>query len=262
MGSPVTKQKVTSQDKQPATAMVLAAGMGSRMRQLTDTLPKPLIALSGRPLIDHVLDRLAAAGITRAVVNVHYLADKIEAHLEGRASPQIVISDERGVLLDTGGGIMKAMPTLGPKPFIIHNSDSVWIEGFGANLDRLISTFDSDRMDCLMLLAPSATSLGYDGPGDFTMDAVGLLTRQSGQRIAPFVFAGASIAHPRLFDNAPQGRFSLNTLWDRAIEKGRLYGIRLDGLWMHVGTPEALAEAEKAIAESRATIAEPHGQRQ
>ena len=227
--------------------MVLAAGLGQRMKPLTDTIPKPLVPLAGKPLIDHVLDRLSAAGVTRAVVNVHYLADKLEAHLKPRRKPEIKISDERGVLLDTGGGVTRALPLLGNKPFIIHNSDSVWIDGLGFNLDRLIAAFDANTMDSLMLLAPAATSIGYDGPGDFNMDGDGRLTRQTGARLAPFVFAGVSIAHPRLFADAPRGKYSLNTLWNRAIDQGRLFGIRLDGVWMHVGTLEAVGEAEAAL---------------
>jgi MurNAc alpha-1-phosphate uridylyltransferase len=227
------------------TAMVLAAGFGTRMRPLTDAVPKPLVRLRGRALIDHVLDRLVAAGIGQAVVNVHHHADKLEAHLAGRKKPAIAISDERATLLDTGGGVVKALPMLGPGPFLVHNSDSVWIEGVGSNLARLMRAWDGERMDSLMLLAIGATSLGYDGHGDFVMEADGLLARRAEQRQAPFVFTGVSIAHPRLFQDAPQGRFSLNMLWDRAIDRGRLYGLRLDGLWMHVGTPEALAEAER-----------------
>lgn len=231
------------------TAFVLAAGLGSRMRPLTDTLPKPLVPLAGKPLIDHVLDRLAAVGIMRAIVNVHHYADKLEAHLKSRALPQITISDERGVLLDTGGGVARALPLLGNGPFLIHNSDSVWIEGIGSNLARLMAAWDAGTMDSLMLLAPAASSLGYEGLGDFSMREDCRLMRQSGAKVTPFVFAGASIAHPRLFESAPQGRFSLNTLWDRAILRGRLYGVRLDGLWMHVGDPKALAEAEAKLAD-------------
>jgi MurNAc alpha-1-phosphate uridylyltransferase len=236
--------------KRPATAFVLAAGKGERMRPLTSARPKPLIPVAGEPLIDHVLDRLANARVDRAIVNVHYLADQIEEHLAGRESPKISISDERDELLDTGGGVVRALRKLGPDPFLIHNSDSIWIEGMGSNLDRLIRAWDDTRMDSLMLLAPVATSIGYDGPGDFQMDPAGRLTRQSGARLAPFVFTGVSIAHPRLFEGAPKGPFSLNRVWNRAIEAGRLHGLRLEGIWMHVGTPDAIDEAEKAISES------------
>jgi MurNAc alpha-1-phosphate uridylyltransferase len=229
------------------TAMILGAGLGTRMRPLTDLVPKPLVRLGGRALVDHALDRLEAAGITRIVVNVHYLADQLEAHLKGRASPKILISDERGKLLDTGGGVVNALPLIGDKPFVIHNSDTAWIEGLGGALSRLIAAFDPDRMDSLMMVALAATSIGYDGHGDFDMSADGLLTRRQERKEAPFVFTGVSIAHPRLFQDAPKGAFSLNKLWDRAIRERRLYGVRLDGVWMHVGTPEALAEAEQRL---------------
>lgn len=231
----------------PKTGMVLAAGLGKRMRPLTDEIPKPMVRLKGRPLIDHVLDRLSAAGVARAVVNVHYRADVLEAHLRGRKAPEIVISDERGLLLDTGGGIMHARDKLGSEPFLIHNSDSVWVEGVGANLERLFAAWDPDAMDSLMLLASATGSLGYEGTGDFVMDKDGRLSRRGERQMAPFVFTGVSIAHPRMFENAPEGAFSLNKVWDNAIESGRLYGVRLDGLWMHVGTPEALTEAERWI---------------
>jgi N-acetyl-alpha-D-muramate 1-phosphate uridylyltransferase len=229
------------------TAMILGAGLGTRMRPLTDMVPKPLVRLGGRALIDHALDRLEEAGITRVVVNVHYLADQLEAHLKGRKSPQILISDERGKLLDTGGGVVNALPLIGDRPFLIHNADTAWIEGIGGSLSRLIAAWDGERMDGLMLLALAATSIGYDGHGDFNMDSSGILTRRSERQEAPFVFAGVSIAHPRMFKGAPKGAFSLNKVWDRAIAARRLYGSRLDGVWMHVGTPDALAEAEQRL---------------
>ena len=237
----------------PTSAFVLAAGKGERMRPLTAKIPKPLVQLGGKPLIDHVLDRLQAAGIRKAVVNIHYLGDKLEHHLARRSAPRIVISDERGALLDTGGGARKAMPEFGESAFIIHNSDSVWIEGLGSNLERLLDAWDEKTMDSLMLVAPLAASIGYDGSGDFVMDSLGRLTRQSGARMAPFVFAGVSIAHPRLFSGSPEGAFSLNKLWDKAIDRGRLYGLRLEGIWMHVGTPQALAEAEAALTQPLTT---------
>lgn len=229
------------------TAMILGAGLGTRMRPLTDLVPKPLVRLNGKALIDHALDRLEAAGISRVVVNVHYLADKLEAHLRGRKSPQILISDERGRLLDTGGGVVNALPLIGDKPFIIHNADTAWIEGIGGSLSRMIAAWDGERMDSLMLLALSSSSVGYEGHGDFNMDSAGVLTRRTERRETPFVFAGVSIAHPRMFVDAPKGAFSLNKVWDRAIADKRLYGTRLDGVWMHVGTPEALAEAEERL---------------
>lgn len=230
------------------TAFVLAAGMGSRMRPLTDTQPKPLVALAGRALIDHVLDRLKDADISRAIVNVHYLADQIGAHIARREAPQIMVSDERNLLRDTGGGVKHALSQLGLAPFFIHNSDSVWIEHGRPVLDAMQSAWKPHVMDSLMLIAPSVASLGYDGRGDFMMDEMGRLSRPSKGEHAPYVFAGVSIAKPQMFDNAPDGPFSLNTLWDRSIAHGRLYGVILDGLWMHVGTPEALADAEQAIA--------------
>jgi N-acetyl-alpha-D-muramate 1-phosphate uridylyltransferase len=232
----------------PTTAFVLAAGLGTRMRPLTDTLPKPLVQLAGRAMIDHVLDRLAAAGIRKAVVNVHYLADKIEAHLKSRASPEILISDERENLLETGGGVVRALPLIGDTPFVIHNSDSVWIEGASSNILRLLDTWDPARMDSLMLLAPTATSLGYDGRGDFNIAADGCLTRRTASNVAPYVFAGVSVIHPCMFENEAERPFSLNRVWDRAIASGRLYGLVLNGQWMHVGTPQALADANRAIA--------------
>jgi len=218
------------------------------MRPLTDEKPKPLVRLRGRPLLDHVLDRLAAAGVARAVVNVHYKGEQIIDHLARREHPATLISDERDALLDTGGGVVRALPLLGDRPFVIHNSDSVWMEGIGSNLDRLLGAFNSDQMDSLMLLAPTATSLGYDGPGDFAMNQLGALRRRREREVVPFAFTGVSIAHPRLFADAPSGAFSLNRLWDRALANGRIFGLRLQGLWMHVGTPEALAEAELRLA--------------
>lgn len=231
----------------PDTAFVLAAGLGTRMRPLTDTVPKPMVRLKGRPLIDHVLDRLGAAGVARAVVNLHYLADVLEAYLETRTDrPAIQLSDERDALLDTGGGLMRALPMIGEVPFLIHNSDSVWLEGV-SNLARLFAAWDDARMDSLMLLARRETSLGYDGDGDFLMAEDGLLARLPKGTTSPYVFTGVSLAHARLMEGAPSGPFSLNRQWDAAIARGRLYGLLLDGTWMHVGTPEALADAERLI---------------
>lgn len=237
----------------PETAMVLAAGLGTRMRPLTDTFPKPLVPLAGRTLLDHVLDRIATAGIPKAVVNVHYLADKIEAHLAARTKPQITISDERDALLETGGGVVRALPLLGPGPFLIHNSDTVWIEKGVQNLRRLAAAWDAGRMDSLLLLARRDASLGYDGQGDFELHVDGHLTRRKEGTESAYVFAGVSIATRAMFDGAPQGRFSLNRLWDNAIARGRLKGLVLDGIWMHVGTPEALAEAEELIRREHGT---------
>jgi MurNAc alpha-1-phosphate uridylyltransferase len=234
----------------PRAAMVLAAGRGERMRPLTDTLPKPLVVVAGKPLLDHVLDRLAAAGVERAVVNVHYLADLIENHLAGRKAPRIVISDERAQLLDTGGGVVMALPALGRAPFFHINSDTIWIDSVKPNLERLAEVFDPATMDALLLLAPSTESIGDSGRGDFVMMPDRRLRRRGEREVAPFVYAGAAILRPELFDGAPKGPFSLTRLFDRAAEAGRLHGLRLDGLWMHVGTPEAIADAEAAIRAS------------
>jgi N-acetyl-alpha-D-muramate 1-phosphate uridylyltransferase len=239
----------------PRRAMVLAAGKGVRMRPLTDRLPKPLVAVAGRPLLDHVLDRLAEAGVETAVVNIHYLADLIERHLTerekaGRQAPAIVISDERGELLDTGGGVVKALPALGDGPFFHLNADTIWIDGVKPNLLRLAAAFDPERMDALLLLAATSGSVGYGGRGDFTMGPDGRLARRSEREVAPFVYAGVAVLRPELFSTTPSGAFSLNLLFDRAIEAGRLHGLRLEGVWMHVGTPEAITAAETAILAS------------
>ena len=231
------------------SAMVLAAGLGTRMRPLTDTLPKPLVKVAGQALIDHVLDRLAEAGVAKAVINVHHMADQIEAHLKGRTRPQIAISDERDLLLDTGGGVVKALPLLGTAPFFHMNSDTLWIEGVTPNLQRLAAQF-ADAMDILLLLASTTTSIGYEGRGDFVMAPDGRLARRAEREVAPFVYAGAAMMRPSLFADAPQGKFSLNRMFDRAIEAGRLHGLRLEGTWMHVGTVEAIKAAEAAISES------------
>jgi MurNAc alpha-1-phosphate uridylyltransferase len=231
------------------TAMILAAGLGERMRPLTLRIPKPLVPLAGRPLVDHVLDRLAEAGVETAIVNVDYLPEQLEAHLKARAGrqPAISISDERGVLLDTGGGAKRALPLLGPGPFFIHNADSVWSEGATPALARMLRLWDPAAMDCLLLLAPVTTSIGYHAKGDFSMTPDGRLARRKNRTPVPFAFAGVSLCDARLFKDAPDGAFSLNLLWDRALANGRLYGMRLDGRWMHVGTPEALAQAEASF---------------
>jgi MurNAc alpha-1-phosphate uridylyltransferase len=205
-----------------------------------------MVRLAGRPLIDHVLDRLAEAGVAEAIVNVHYLADQLEAHLHARAqAPAISISDERSALLDTGGGVKAALHRLGSQGFFVHNADSVWIEQSADNLARLAAAWNPESMDALLLLADTEGSLGYAGQGDFHLAADRRLRRRAGEEIAPFVFAGVSIAHPRLFADSPDGAFSLNALWDRAMARRRLFGQRLEGEWMHIGTPESLAEAER-----------------
>lgn len=236
----------------PQSAMVLAAGFGTRMRPLTDRMPKPLVPLAGQPLIDHVLDRIADAGIRRAVVNVHHFADMLEAHVRRRQRPSIVVSDERAVILETGGGVVEALPLLGSDPFLIHNSDAVWIEsGTGlSNLDRLCAAWDETRMDALLLVARVEHMLGYDGDGDFSISADGRLVRRAKGEKVPYVFTGVSIAHPRLLDGFTPERHSLNAPWDKALSAGRLFGLEAHGRWMHVGTPEAIAEAEACIAAS------------
>ena len=236
----------------PRSAMVLAAGLGERMRPLTARMPKPLVPVGGKPLIDHVLDRLADAGVERAVVNVHYLADQIERHLAGRTRPQIVISDEREKILGTGGGVVKALAALGREPFFHVNSDTLWIDGVKPNLQRLAEVFDPESMDALLLLAPAATSIGYSGRGDFAMTADGRLRRRPEREVVPFVYAGAALLRTELFDGAPSGDFPLTRMFDRAAEAGRLHGCRLEGIWMHVGTPDAIAKAEAAITASAA----------
>ncbi len=236
----------------PKTAMVLAAGLGVRMKPLTDTKPKPLIEVAGKTLLDHALDRLAAAGVETAVVNVHHFADALERHLKARKQPRIVISDERSALLDTGGGIGKALQWLEPQrlgsaPFLLMNSDSLWLEGTASNLKRLGRAFDAARMDALLLLAPSAGAIGYRGLGDYEMDAQGKLHRRGEQERAPLVYAGAAVLAPRLFAGAPAGAFSLTRLFDRAEAEGRLHGLALEGMWMHVGSPEAIGAAEEVM---------------
>ena len=227
--------------------MVLSAGLGTRMRPLTNKMPKPLVEVGGKALIDHVLDRLAEAGVERAVVNVHHFAEQIERHLASRTKPKIVISDERGLLLGTGGAVVKALPELGAAPFFLINSDTLWIDGVQPNLTRLAETFDPARMDALLLLAPSTGSIGYAGRGDFAFAPDGRLRRRAEREVAPFVYAGAAILTPTLFADSPQGEFPLTDLFDRAAVAGRLHGLRLEGLWMHVGTPDAIVSAERAI---------------
>ncbi len=232
----------------PNRAIVLAAGLGTRMRPHNGHVPKPLVQIGGKSLIDYSLDRLADAGVERVVVNVHHLADAVERHLASRKHPQIVISDERAELLGTGGGIAKALPQLGDAPFFLVNSDTVWLDGVKPNFARLADAFDPATMDALLLLAPTAESIGYGGRGDFAMLPDGRLRRRGEREVVPFVYAGAAILSPALFAGAPAGAFPLTPLFDRAGAKDRLFGLRLEGLWMHVGTPEAVAAAEAALA--------------
>ena len=236
----------------PQKAMVLAAGLGQRMRPLTDTMPKPMVSVAGRPLLDHVLDRLANAGVTEAVVNVHYLPDQIIAQTAGRAQTREIKYDERGQVHGTGGGGVKAKSQLGHEPFFHVNSDTMWIEGVRSNLGRLAEAFDSERMDILLLMAPTASSIGYSGRGDYSMLSDGTLRKRREHQVVPFVYAGAAIISPSIFDGAPEGEFSLVRMFDKANEQDRLFGLRLDGVWMHVGTPDAVAAAEEALLESAA----------
>ena len=238
----------------PDRAMIMAAGLGTRMRPLTDDRPKPLVMVAGRTLIDHALDRLVAAGVTLAVVNVHYKAEMVMAHLAGRHDIEIRYSEEKDALLGTGGGVVKALPYFEGKPFFIMNSDTVWVEGIGHALDRMIARWDPESMDALLLLAAMTTALGFEGPGDFNMDGDGRLSRVDEGRLSPFAYPGVQIAHPRLFDNAPAGGFSTNRMWDVAIAKGRLFGVRLDGVWIHVGTPDAVKQAEDFLAEQSLAV--------
>jgi MurNAc alpha-1-phosphate uridylyltransferase len=231
----------------PTKAMVLAAGLGLRMRPLTDRMPKPMVPVAGKPLLDHVLDKLADANIGEAVVNVHYLPDQIIDHVARRSRPRIIISDERNEVLGTGGAVVKALPLLGDAPFYHLNADTMWIDGVRPNLARMADAFDPARMDILLLMAPTATSIGYSGNGDYAMLTDGALRKRKEHQVVPFVYAGVAIMSPALFTDAPQGEFSLTKIFDRANERARLFGLRLDGVWMHVGTPDAVQAAEKAF---------------
>ena len=234
----------------PNRAIVLAAGLGTRMRPYNGHIPKPLVEIGGKSLIDYSLDRLADAGVESVVVNVHHLADILERHLAPRQRPHVVISDERGELLGTGGGIAKALPKLGDAPFFLVNSDTVWLDGVRPNFTRMAEAFDPQTMDVLLLLAATTSSIGYSGRGDFAMLPDGRLRRRRENEVVPFVYAGAAVLSPVLFTDAPKGAFSLTLLFDRAAETGRLFGLRLEGVWMHVGTPEAIAAAERALLAS------------
>ncbi|WP_255247236.1 nucleotidyltransferase family protein [Sphingopyxis sp. GW247-27LB] len=230
------------------SAMVMAAGLGKRMRPLTATRPKPLVRVAGKALIDHSLDRIAAAGVGHVVVNVHYLADALEAHLAAQKRPfSIAISDERGQLLETGGGMVKALPLLTGDPILIVNSDNIWTDGPEDSIRHLARHWDGARMDALLLLVRQASASGHGGKGDFHMDGAGRLTRRKAGRIAPFVYTGIQLISPRLLEGAPEGPFSTNILWDRAIAAGRLYGVSHMGQWFDVGTPASIAPTEAAL---------------
>ena len=225
--------------------MIMGAGLGMRMRPLTADRPKPLVTVGGKTLIDHSIDRLVAAGVTRIVVNLHYRAEMLRAHLARRKDAEIVFSDETDKLLDTGGGVVKALPLLGNAPFFVLNSDSIWVESAAAAVPAMIAAWDEARMDGLLLLADMHTAMGYEGTGDFVLMEAGRIGRARDHAGVPAcAYPGVQIVHPRLFEDAPQGAFSTNLMWDRAIAKGRLFGVPLDGVWIHVGTPEARDEAE------------------
>ena len=236
----------------PKTGMVLAAGLGKRMHPITQTLPKPLVRVQGRSMLDRALDSLEHAGVEKAVVNVHHHAEQIETHLQERPAPAIEISDERDRLLDSGGGVKNALSKLGKEPFYLLNGDSFWVEGFRPNLERMAESWNSDKMDILLLVANMASAVGFETKGDFQMDGNGRLKRRSELEVAPFAYAGAAIMRPEIFENTPEEPFSLNILFDRALEQERMFGLRLEGLWLHVGTPDAIREAEEAIAKSAA----------
>lgn len=229
----------------PGHAMILAAGLGLRMRPLTLTLPKPLISVAGRCMLDRVLDHLDQVGVAEKVVNAHWLGEAIHRHLAAR--PGIAISDE-AVLLETGGGVAKALPLLGDRAFYVCNADIVWQNGPEPALTRLAAAWDDQRMDALLLLQPTATAFGYEGSGDFLLDTDGRARRRPADRVSPLLFAGVQILHPRLLAGCAVEPFSLNRLYDRAAAAGRLYGLVHDGAWYHIGTPEALVEAEKVIS--------------
>lgn len=228
-------------------AMIMGAGHGTRMTPLTDDKPKPLVRFMGKPLIDHALARLSAAGVDEVVVNVHAHADLLEAHLKRVSTPKVVISDERYELLDTGGGVKKARALLGDDPIITFNSDSVWIEGRRPTLTRMMDAWHPEHMDALLMIASATNTIGEVRRGDFTMEPDGRLVRREEQSVAPFMFAGVQIVNPTLFDEGPAGAFSTNLIWDKAIERGRLFGLRMEATWMHVGTPGDLADAERFL---------------
>ena len=230
------------------TAMVLAAGLGKRMRPLTASQPKPLVRVAGKPLVDHALDRLAEAGVAKAVVNVHYLGDALEAHVKARAAPRVTISDEREQLLETGGGMVRAQGLL-PDPFFCINSDNIWLDGPRDAFHDLSQAWDAERMDALLMLVPHCGAHNFRGKCDFHMDTRGRVTRRRSGRIAPFIFTGIQLVSHRMLRDAPEGPFSTNVLWDRAIEEGRLFGVAFTGQWFEVGTPAAIAPTEAALKE-------------
>lgn len=232
----------------PTTAMVLAAGLGKRMRPLTATRPKPLVEVAGKPLLDHCLDRLRAAGVAKAVVNVHYLPDALEAHLERTKGIEVAISDERAQLLETGGGVVRALPLIEADPFLVVNSDNLWVDGPVDSLKLLAAGWDEAKMDALLLVVPLARAHCHKGSGDFHMSPDGRLRRRRPNGIAPYVYTGIQIVSKRLFEGElPAGPFSTNLLWDRAIAKRRLYGAVHEGLWFDIGAPANIRKAEAIL---------------
>ena len=232
------------------SAMIMAAGLGTRMRPLTDDRPKPLVTVGGRALIDHALDRLVDAGVGMAVINLHYKAQMLRDHLDRRRDIDIRYSLESDALLGTGGGVARALPQFGGEAFFVLNSDTIWMEHGAPVLPRMIKEWDTTRMDGLLLLADRATALGYDGRGDFVKNTAGHLGRVPSGATSPFAYPGVQIIHSRLFADSPKGEFSTNLMWDRAIATGRLYGTVLDGKWIHVGDPAARAEADALLAQA------------
>ena len=228
----------------PKKAMVLAAGLGRRLRPITSNLPKPLVKLANRTLLDHTLDHLVAAGVECAVVNIHYLADQIKSHLLSRNDLEIIISSEEENLLETGGGVKKALEHFGNEPFYVSNADVFWLNGPTMALERMIEQWNKSQMDALLLLHSTVEAYGYDGNGDFEVDPLGKLSRRLEKEVTPYLFTGVQIIHPRIFKDTPNGKFSLNIIYDRAIEVGRLYGIAHDGEWFHIGTLDGLTDAE------------------
>jgi len=233
----------------PRTAMVLAAGLGTRLRPVTESIPKPLIEINGRTLLDHAIDRLALVGVERVVVNVHYKAAMVAAQLARRDHPRIEISHEPE-LLDTGGGVARALPLLDDVFFVV-NSDVFWLDYKDRALQRLAAAFDPERMDAILLLQRTKTAVGYEGSGDYFLDPLGTPRRRGEREIAPFIFGGLQLLHRRVFDAVAERRFSLNRIYDRAERAGRLHAIVHDGEWYHIGTPEGLATTRARLGSHR-----------
>jgi MurNAc alpha-1-phosphate uridylyltransferase len=238
---------MTGHPNAPKTAMVLAAGLGTRMRPLTDDRPKALVEVGGRPLIDHMLDRLGHAGVETCVVNVHAFADRLESHLKARRWPRIVISDERPQALETGGGLKHALPLLGPGPVWVANIDSVWIESGASALDAVAAAWNPDRMDVCLLVAPTATSMGFHDTGDLFLSEEGEVRFKAPGETAPFVYVGVHICNPAIVANGPDGPFGLLPIWKDLVSRGRVFGVSPPGLWMHVGDPGARDAAEAKL---------------